>query len=250
MKKYSGIAALFLTGAIIFSFQHTVQAEKPDQEKSLEEHSSQEYKDLNDRFSYSYGALLAKDLMREEVEMNVDLMAKAMRAVYNGEQINMSHDELVATNQLFRELHAKKREKKLAAEGVINKKEGEAFLSDNAKKEGVVVTESGLQYKIVREGIGGYKPAPADIITVHYRGTTIDGKQFDDSPEEGFTARLDGLIPGWIEAIQLMTTGAKLELFIPAGLAYGEEGKEGFVGRHAAVIFEVELLSLEKAEDV
>ncbi|NJA04491.1 FKBP-type peptidyl-prolyl cis-trans isomerase [Methylococcaceae bacterium WWC4] len=120
---------------------------------------------------------------------------------------------------------------------------GEAFLAENAKKPGIVTTASGLQYQVVTEGSGA-QPGPTDNVTVHYQGTTIDGKEFDSSYKRGAPASfpLNRVIPGWTEGLQLMKEGAKYRLFIPAKLAYGERGAGRDIGPNSALIFDVELI--------
>ncbi len=124
-------------------------------------------------------------------------------------------------------------------------------MKENAKKEGVVVTDSGLQYKIISNGKGGYKPTEDDEVKVHYRGTFIDGTEFDSTYKrnEPYRAKVKQLMVGWSEALQLMTEGAKWELAIPSNLAYGEEGSGNYVGPNAVLLFEVELVEIEKPEE-
>jgi FKBP-type peptidyl-prolyl cis-trans isomerase FklB len=128
-----------------------------------------------------------------------------------------------------------------------NKAEGEAFLAENKKKEGVKTTASGLQYKVIKPG-KGKKPKSSDTVTVNYRGTLIDGTEFDSSYKRGqpATFQVSGVIPGWTEGLQLMEEGAKWQLFIPSNLAYGERGAGGVIGPNATLIFEVELLSIQE----
>jgi FKBP-type peptidyl-prolyl cis-trans isomerase FkpA len=128
-----------------------------------------------------------------------------------------------------------------------NKAEGEKFLADNAKKPGVKVTASGLQYQVIKEGTGA-KPAATDQVSVHYTGTLIDGTKFDSSYDRNEPAKfaLNGVIPGWGEALQLMKVGSKYKLFIPSNLAYGDRGTPGPIGPNAALIFDVELLEIVK----
>ncbi len=130
-----------------------------------------------------------------------------------------------------------------------NQTEGEAFLTENAKKEGVVVTASGLQYKVLEAGEGD-SPMPSDVVTVHYRGTLVDGTQFDSSYDRGQPATfpVGGVIAGWTEALQLMKPGAKWQLVIPADLAYGERGAGQVIGPNSTLLFDVELISVEKGE--
>jgi FKBP-type peptidyl-prolyl cis-trans isomerase FklB len=133
--------------------------------------------------------------------------------------------------------------------GEKNKKEGEAFLAANKKKEGVITLPSGFQYKAIKEGTGK-TPKATDTVTVNYRGTLIDGTEFDSSYKRGqpATFRVNGVIAGWTEALQLMKEGSKWELFIPANLAYGERGAGAAIGPNAVLIFEVELISVKPAE--
>jgi len=130
--------------------------------------------------------------------------------------------------------------------GEKNLKEGEAFLQENAKREGVVALPSGLQYEVIEEGTGK-SPKPGDEVTVHYRGTLVDGTVFDSSYERGepVTFPVEGVIPGWTEALQLMKEGAKWKLFIPPSLAYGERGAGQVIGPNATLLFEVELISVQ-----
>jgi FKBP-type peptidyl-prolyl cis-trans isomerase FklB len=129
-----------------------------------------------------------------------------------------------------------------------NLKEGQAFLEENGKREEVVVLPSGLQYKIIEEGVGA-SPGPADSVTVHYRGTLINGTEFDSSYRHGQPAsfQVNGVIMGWYEALQLMKEGSKWELFIPPDLAYGREGAAPAIGPNSTLIFEVELLAVNQS---
>jgi FKBP-type peptidyl-prolyl cis-trans isomerase FklB len=131
--------------------------------------------------------------------------------------------------------------------GEKNKKEGEAFLSENRKKEGIKALPSGLQYKVVKAGTGK-KPKSTDTVTTHYRGTLIDGTEFDSSYRRGQPASfpVSGVIAGWTEALQLMEEGAKWQLFIPPNLAYGERGAGSQIGPNATLIFEIELISIQE----
>jgi FKBP-type peptidyl-prolyl cis-trans isomerase FklB len=126
-----------------------------------------------------------------------------------------------------------------------NKKDAEVFFADNRKKEGIKTTASGLQYKVITEG-KGKRPMATDTVRVHYRGTLLDGSEFDSSYQHGEPAEFSvaGVIRGWTEAVQLMPVGSKWQLFIPSNLAYGEEGQGSVIGPNAALIFEVELLSV------
>jgi len=131
--------------------------------------------------------------------------------------------------------------------GEKNKKEGEGFLAENKKKEGVVTLPSGLQYKVMKEGTGR-TPGENDVVVVNYKGTLIDGTEFDSSYRRGKPENLpvNGVIPGWTEALQLMQVGAKWQLFVPSSLAYGERGAGRDIGPNATLIFEIELISIQE----
>jgi FKBP-type peptidyl-prolyl cis-trans isomerase len=145
---------------------------------------------------------------------------------------------------LFQKEMTAKQAEKIKMAGEKNKKAGETFLSENSKKDGVVTLKSGLQYKVITEGTGKM-PKESDTVTTHYRGTLVDGTEFDSSYKRGepVSFQVNGVIPGWTEALQLMKTGSKWQLFIPSGLAYGENGPEP-IGPNAALIFDVELISV------
>jgi FKBP-type peptidyl-prolyl cis-trans isomerase FklB len=134
----------------------------------------------------------------------------------------------------------------MKAQGEKNKKEGEAFLAENKKKEGVKTLPSGLQYKVIKEGTGK-SPKATDKVSTHYRGTLIDGTEFDSSYKRGQPATfpVNGVIPGWTEALQLMKVGSKWQLFIPSKLAYGERGAPPVIGPYSVLIFTVELLAIK-----
>jgi len=175
-------------------------------------------------------------------------LATAMQTVFDGGEKLMSAGEIAATMEVYREVYIKKKEAERVVAGEKNKKEGEAFLAKNAKQDGVVVTETGLQYKVITAGDGGYKPTIDDEVKVHYSARFVDGTEFDSthSRNEPYSVKAKQLIDGWAEALQLMSEGAKWELTIPAHLAYGERGSDPYIGPNAVLIFEVELLDIEK----
>ena len=144
----------------------------------------------------------------------------------------------------------KQRQEQAQKAAAANKSEGAAFLAANKAKEGVVTLPSGLQYKILKEGTGP-KPTPSDTVVCNYRGTLINGTEFDSSAKHGEAAKfgVGQVIKGWTEALQLMPVGSKWQLFVPSSLAYGERGAGGDIGPDATLIFDVELLSIEKAKD-
>ncbi|MDA8105148.1 MAG: FKBP-type peptidyl-prolyl cis-trans isomerase [Nitrospiraceae bacterium] len=206
-------------------------------------------KDKKDRLSYALGLDVGNALKRQSVEINNDIFMQGVKDALSGGKKLLTDDELRETMTAFsKEMATKQAEatKKLAEK---NKKEGEAFLAENKKKEGVKTLPDGLQYKVITEGKGG-SPKATDTVTVNYRGTFIDGKEFDSSYKRNqpATFAVNGVIPGWTEALQMMKEGSKWELFIPAKLAYGERGAGGVIGPNATLIFEVELLSIKPTE--
>lgn len=209
-----------------------------------------ELKTPKDKVSYAIGMDMANSLKRNAIEVDPEILGQAMRSVLTGQKTILTDEEVKTTlTELQKEMQAKQQEK-MKAEGEKNKKEGEAFLADNKKKEGVKTLPSGLQYKVMTEG-KGKSPKATDTVSVQYRGTMIDGTEFDSSYKRGQAATfpVNGVIKGWTEALQLMKEGAKWQLFIPADLAYGEAGAGGGpIGANATLIFEVELVSIQQGQ--
>ena len=203
-------------------------------------------KEEKDKISYSVGYQVGGDFKRQGVDLNPDLLVKGVQDAMSGGKPLMTQQEMNKTLvDLKKKIVAEQREEqKKAAEK--NLAEGRKFLEANAKKEGVKTLPSGLQYKVVQAG-NGASPKKTDNVTVHYKGTLIDGTEFDSSYTRGkpATFRVDGVIAGWTEALQLMKPGAKWQLFIPPNLAYGERGAGSRIGPNSTLIFEVELISIQ-----
>jgi FKBP-type peptidyl-prolyl cis-trans isomerase FklB len=199
-----------------------------------------------DKVNYGIGVSLGKNFKQQGIDVDVDLVVKGLRDELSGTKLLLPEAELSDTMQKFQaELRQKRAQsRKMAAEDA--RKEGEAFLAENKKKEGVVTQPSGLQYRILKKG-AGKKPKPADTVSVHYRGTLINGTEFDSSHRTGepATLKVNGVIPGWQEALKLMPVGSKWQLFVPPPLAYGERGAGKDIGPNATLIFEVELLAIK-----
>lgn len=193
-----------------------------------------------DKLSYALGLSMGQNFKGSGVDkLNADDFADALRAVYGEGTPAMTYDEAKqVVQEYFANLQAKA--------GEMNAKAGKEYLANNAKEEGVKVTESGLQYLVVKEG-NGKKPGPNDVVTVHYTGRLIDGTVFDSSVERGepATFAVGQVIPGWVEGLQLMSEGSAYRLFIPSELAYGEHGT-GPIQPNSTLIFDVQLLKVGK----
>ena len=195
--------------------------------------------------SYALGLNLSDQLKQQGMEVDIDVFVQGFRDGYVGESALLTSDEaLDVLIQMKQEQQARHQaeENKMAEE---NKKAGEAFLAENRKKEGVITLDSGLQYKVIKAGEGPV-PKKTDAVRCHYRGTLLDGTQFDSSYDRGEAAefRVDQLIPGWTEALQLMSSGSKWELYIPSYLAYGAR-RAGQIGPNSTLIFELELIEIK-----
>jgi FKBP-type peptidyl-prolyl cis-trans isomerase len=197
--------------------------------------------------SYAIGLDIATSLKRQEFEVDAKALTAGIADGFAGKPALTEEEMKAALMDLQKSAMAKAEEKQKAA-AETNLKAGEAFLAANAKKEGVKTTASGLQYKVIKSG-NGASPKPTDTVKVHYTGTLVDGTVFDSSVQRGMPATfpVKGVIPGWTEALQLMKVGDKWQLVIPAKLAYGEDGP-GPIGPNSTLIFEVELLGIEKPE--
>lgn len=199
-----------------------------------------------DKISYAIGMNMAKTLQRQSVQVEPDILVKGLKDVLTGNKPLLSDDEAIATLTTLQNDISAKRQEKAQQLAAANKKEGEEFLGANKGKEGVVTLPSGLQYRVLKEG-SGPKPSAADSVVCNYRGTLINGTEFDSSYKRGQPATfpVSGVIKGWTEALQLMTVGSKWELFVPSDLAYGPKGAGADIGPNATLIFEVELLSIQ-----
>ncbi|RDE18997.1 FKBP-type peptidyl-prolyl cis-trans isomerase [Motiliproteus coralliicola] len=167
-----------------------------------------------------------------------------------GEQRSISNEALQQAMQQAQARFQQRQQEQQAKQAEANLQAGQAYLAENAKKEGVVTTESGLQYKIIEAGEGA-KPMATDTVQVHYKGTLIDGTEFDSSYSHGGPATfpLNGVIPGWTEGLQLLAKGGKAELYIPAKLAYGPIGMGQVIGPNSTLVFEVELLDINPSAE-
>ncbi len=207
------------------------------------------WKTEKDKVSYVIGLNLGADMKRRAVDdVDFDLLLQGIRDAYSGGNKLLSEDEARQIWATFQKDLAEKQKVNKMKMAEENKKKGEAFLAQNKTKEGVVALPSGLQYKVLKAGKGP-KPKLEDSVTTHYRGTLLDGTEFDSSyrRNQPVSFQLSGVIPGWTEALQLMETGSKWQLFIPSNLAYGADGAGGLIGSNETLIFEVELISIQPA---
>jgi FKBP-type peptidyl-prolyl cis-trans isomerase FklB len=197
--------------------------------------------DLNNaeqKVSYSLGTLVAGQLANDFDNLNLEAFVEGFNAAYLGQKTLVTEKEAVSTVQEY--------QSKIAASKFENAlTNSEAYLAENAKNEGVQVTSTGLQYQVMSEG-EGERPVATDTVTVHYHGTTMDGRVFDSSIERGEPAQfpLNGVIAGWTEGVQLMRVGSKFKFFIHPELAYGTQGAGQMIGPNDALIFEVELIKI------
>jgi FKBP-type peptidyl-prolyl cis-trans isomerase FklB len=202
---------------------------------------SPQLKDQKDKVSYSIGMNIGLNLSRQKVDINPDVLVAGIKDAIAGKP-QLTQDQVKDVMAQFE----KDMEQKQKAAGEKNKADGTKFLEENKKKEGVKTTASGLEYKVVKEGTGA-QPKATDMVTVNYRGTLIDGTEFDSSYKRGQPATfpLNGVIKGWTEGLQLMKAGSKYQFFVPSSLAYGERAVGPDIAPNATLIFEVELLEVK-----
>ncbi len=199
-----------------------------------------------DKVSYAIGMNIGSTLHRQSMDIDPNILLQGLKDAMAGGKTLLSEEEARATLTELQNDMRKKQQEKMQQAGEANKKEGDAFLAANKAKEGVVTLPSGLQYKVLTSGKGP-KPTATDSVVCNYKGTLIDGKEFDSSYKRGQPATfpVSGVIKGWTEALQLMPVGSKWQLVVPSDLAYGERGQGGDIGPNATLIFEVELLSIQ-----
>lgn len=203
---------------------------------------------LQDKASYIIGLNLGQSLKSQEVPCSQDLIVQGLRDGLAGADPLLTPEEIQSAMQEFQQQIMTQQQAKRAADGEKNLKSSQAFLDQNKARKEVKTTASGLQYEVLQEG-KGEAPKPTDQVTVNYRGTLPDGTVFDSSYDRGEPATfpVNGVIPGWTEALQLMKPGSKYKIYLPPALAYGERGAGGDIGPNQALVFEVELISVSKA---
>ncbi len=204
------------------------------------------FSDEMDRVSYSIGVDIGESFKQQKLDLTAPFLAKGIEDAMMGGETMMTKDDMEACLKDFQEERMNKQSSDQKNMKENNTKEGEEFLAANKSKEGVITTDSGLQYKVITEGTGA-TPRPTDTVETHYRGTLINGKEFDSSYSRGKTTSfpVNGVIAGWTEALLMMKVGAKWQLYIPSELAYGTRGAGGDIGPNATLIFDIELISIK-----
>ena len=229
MMKYIAI----ITGFLIIGCESSDNQQAPKLETAI------------DSVSYSIGVDIGKNMKTQELDINDKAMFAGWSAAFNGDTLQLTEEDMLATLNNFRKVMQEKVQQRAKAQAEENLDKGNTFLAENAKKEGVVTLESGLQYKVIEEG-SGETPTEKSKVTVHYRGTLLNGEEFDSSYKRGqpYTTPVTNVIKGWTEALQLMPVGSKWELYVPSNLAYGNSPR-GPGGPNSALVFEVELIGIE-----
>lgn len=199
------------------------------------------------KLSYSLGLDIGGGLKKQEIDVDLAVVMKGIGDGLAEAKPLLTEDEIKSVMMKFQEGMMEKAKKMHEAQSAESKKKADDFLAQNKTKEGVVTTASGLQYKILKEGTGD-SPKPTDTVTVNYRGTLVDGTEFDSSyaRNEPVSFPVNGVIPGWVEGLQLMKPGSKYQFFIAPELAYGEAGSPPSIGPNEALVFEVELISVNQ----
>lgn len=232
MKK--SMLAIALGGALIAA--PVVQAETLETEQQ--------------KLSYSLGLILGERLQADVDDLDIEAFTQGVEAIYNEETPLLNQEQMAEVMQAFQAQKMEEQRQATAKLAQDNLDKGKAYQDDNAKRDGVQVTDSGLQYEVLEAGEGA-SPEASDTVQVHYRGELIDGTQFDSSyaRNEPVSFPLDGVIPGWTEGLQLMKEGGKSRLVIPAELAYGPGGMGNAIGPNETLVFEVELLEVNPSDE-
>jgi|HubBroStandDraft_6_1064221.scaffolds.fasta_scaffold38964_3 FKBP-type peptidyl-prolyl cis-trans isomerase FklB len=214
---------------------------------ALAQDAAPELKTDKDKLSYALGMNLGENFRKQGLDVDPAILVKAFAEAFNTGKTAMSEEDMKTVLTAAAANIRKKQAAEQAEKGEQAQKDGEKFLADNKAKDSVVTLPSGLQYKILKQGTGE-KPTSEDTVICNYKGTLIDGTEFDASEKHGGPASfpVKGVIAGWTEALQLMPVGSKWQLFVPSSLAYGAQGPPG-IGPNATLIFEVELVSIQKA---
>jgi FKBP-type peptidyl-prolyl cis-trans isomerase FklB len=227
----------------------TTPAAKSGQAAAAKKPDAFELKTDKDKASYAIGMNIGQNLRKQSEVIDATVVQRGMKDALAGDKTLMTEEEAKAALMTLQVSMRKKQEEQVQQMAETNKKDGDAFLAENKTKAGVVTLPSGLQYKILSEGTGP-KPTAADSVVCNYKGTLLDGTEFDSSAKHGGPATfpVTGVIKGWTEALQLMPVGSKWQLFVPSDLAYGQRGAGGGIAPNSTLIFEVELVSIKSSD--
>lgn len=242
-----GIACLTAAGLTIAACNgdKSEQAAAPAQNETVVQQAAAPANELDSdeaRYSYTIGYQVGGSLKQRLEDIDTDALVEGVREALAGTEARLKPEEMQAALQNYQQMQTKKVQDRMQAAAA----EGTAFLEANRAKEGVKETDSGLQYQVLEAGTGA-QPTAEDTVKVHYRGTLLDGTEFDSSYSRGepVTLPVNGVIPGWQEALQMMKEGAKWKIFVPSNLAYGEQGAGDVIGPNQTLVFDIELLAVE-----
>lgn len=240
MKKL--VCSIALSAIVLAGCNHEKKEEKPAEPQM-------KLDTVLSKVSYGIGLNIATNFKDQNIDIDQVAFQQGLQDGFTGAEAKLDQKAIMEAMQTFQKEQMEKQLAEREASAKANKVESDAYLTENAKKDGVKTTESGLQYKVITAGSGD-KPTPEDTVTVHYKGTLVNGEEFDSSYSRGepATFKVTNVIPGWTEALQMMSPGAKYEIAIPANLAYGEAGAGAKIGPDQALLFEVELIEIVKPE--
>ncbi|MFH1729519.1 MAG: FKBP-type peptidyl-prolyl cis-trans isomerase [Pseudomonadota bacterium] len=239
MKKFLGLLIIIvIVSGFTLCCTKTEQKQAPVEKKLVLQSNE-------DKVSYAIGFSMGDSLNKQKIQVNMDALVDGMKSALGVSAALLTEDEMQKVLYEFQKEQMSKMMKEREESGEVNKAEADKFLEENKAKEGIKITASGLQYKVINEGTGK-KPIETSQVKVHYEGTLVSGEVFDSSYKRGEPATfgLNGVIKGWTEGLQLMKEGAKYMFYIPSELAYGERGAGDMIGPNATLIFTVELLEV------
>lgn len=237
-----------ITLALAFTVSAGYAQKKKETKPAKEQKTTMVLKDKKDKVSYTIGQDIGKNFKTQGIDVNPDVLLKGIKDALDGSVSLLSEEEKMKIIQEFQTELQTAHDAKMKKESEMASAENKKFFDENAKKEGITTTPSGLQYKVLAQGSGtGKSPSATDTVKVHYKGSLVNGTVFDSSYDRGEPIEfpLNGVIPGWTEGVQLMKEGDKFQFFIPSELGYGPRGAGGVIPPNAILIFEVELLKVK-----